>query len=102
TRVYLGSEEVNQYVEGGGLEEYTAPEVEAANEPLITVERNPWTRIDELILTPYYKEARIKDANNKAYTLTRDKDGHIVLIGQDTTYTFDNDYSVIRATDGSV
>lgn len=99
TKVYLGAEEVNQYVEGGGLESYSAPEI--SDEPLLTVERNPWTNIDELILTPYYKEARIKDSSGKSYTITRDRDGHVVLIGEGHSYTFDNDYNVIRATDGS-
>ena len=80
------------------MAEYTAPSI--INEPLMTVEKNPWTNIDELILTPYYKEARVEDVNGNTYILTR-TGWPYSLYRKDITYTFDNDYSLIKATDGS-
>lgn len=99
TKVFLGTEEVNKYVAGGGLEPYTPPQI--SNEPLLKIEEDPWTNIRQANLSPHYKQATVKDTNNNSFKITRDKDGQIVLIGAADTYSFSYSDGKIKGKSGT-
>lgn len=99
TRVFLGTEEVNQYVENGPLANYSAPDIN--DEPLLIKEYDSWANMDVLKLSPHYKEALIKDEDKNFYIISKDRDGEIILIGKDKTYYFNLSEDNIIASDSS-
>ena len=85
TRVFLGKEDVNTY-NAKGLEEYSSPKIE--DKKLLEKGKDDWTNRDELVLSPYYKSATIKDKSGKNYSIYVDYEGNPVISGEEHIYTF--------------
>ncbi len=93
SRVFLNNEDVNKYITfGEGLEDYESPDVK--DEPLFSKEKNFYTNLYELVLSPYYKSAILSESvdedtgnGRNYYVINIDYEGNPVIIGKDENYT---------------
>lgn len=96
SRVLLGGVDVNVY-HPDRLGKYTSPNTEG--EKLLKLEADPWTNRIELVLSPYYKSAIVKDGAGRPYSVYVDYEGNPVVSGEDKIYTFQLMGEDIKAVD---
>ena len=99
SRVFLGDEEVNKYVQNGGLGEYTPPQ--NVEDTLLKIVEDTLSKTTNIGLSQHYRQAKVEDLNGNPYKISKDREGNVVLIGKNKTYTFELEDGEIVARDGS-